>query len=123
MNKLKLFTVAGCLAFSQSVLAGSLVCSGTVEDIAYHSNNKLMVRLSSMNYGVFICDLSTDWVITGAEGRITAPETCQSILSMLLTARSTNQQINRLHLDGDTVPETCGEFTPWSSVFLRYLHF
>lgn len=103
--------------------AGSLVCSGTVESVAYHSNNKLMVKLSSMNTPVFFCSTNSNWTITGAEGRTMSPESCQVIFSVFLTAKTTKEPLTRVHFDGNDVPDSCSEFENWKSAFIRYVNF
>lgn len=120
MKKIILFLIA-FTTFNSA--AGSLVCEGTVESVAYHSNNRLMVRLSSMNTPVFFCSTNTDWVAPGAEGKIMSPESCQVIFSVFLTAKTTREPISRVHFDGDDVPDTCDSFESWKHVFIRYVNF
>ncbi len=102
-------------------MAGSLGCEGTVEAVAYHGNDKLMVQLSSMNAPVFFCNPNQQWSVPGAEGRVMSGETCKTVFSMLLTARTTQQYVQRIHFDGDSVPASCGEFANQAEVFIRYV--
>lgn len=66
----KLFTGL-LLASSFSVASAELVCGGTVDVLAYHANNKLMLKLSNMNVPVFFCSPDSEWVVArvGAIGR------------------------------------------------------
>lgn len=111
------------LLFSTSLLAGTLVCSGTVETVAYHGNDKLMVKLSSMNGPIFFCNPNEPWSVSGAQGRVMNPETCKAVFSMFLSARATGENISRVHFDGDAVPSSCTEFAPFTDVFVRYVKY
>lgn len=91
------------LFLSVNAAAGSLVCSGTVDSVAYHGNDKLMVKLSSMNTAVFFRDPNKAWSVTGASGRVMNSETCKAVFSMFLSARATKEVISRVHFDGDKV--------------------
>lgn len=120
---MKKLLLAAALCISANVSAGSLVCAGTVEEVAYHGNDKLMVKLSSMNLPVFFCNPNSQWTVPGAEGRVMNSETCKAVFSMFLAARSSGQPLNRVHFDGDSVPESCTDFTGFSQVFVRYVNY
>ncbi|EDP59773.1 hypothetical protein [Vibrio sp. AND4] len=109
--------------FPTTVTAGSLICSGKVEQVAYHGNNKLMIKLSSMNKAVFFCDPGSDWRVTGEPNRVMSPDTCKAVFSIFLSARSTGETINRVHFDGDDVPKNCSSFESWKNVFIRYVNY
>ena len=120
---MKKILLASLFLLSSNVSAGSLICSGTVDSVAYHGNDKLMVKLSSMNQPVFICNPNTTWTVSGAEGRIMSSETCKAIFSMFLSARATKENISRVHFDGDDVPSSCSAFASWKSVFVRMVSY
>lgn len=111
------------LLFSTNLYAGTLACDGTVETVAYHSNDKLMVKLSSMNTPVFFCNPSAQWTAPGAAGRVMSAETCKTVFSMFLTAKASNQHITKVHFDGDNVPSSCSMFVSYSEVFVRYVNY
>ncbi|MDO6499292.1 hypothetical protein [Photobacterium sanguinicancri] len=120
---MKKIILASLILLSSSVSAGSLVCTGTVDSVVYHGNDKLMVKLSSMNVPVFICNPNTTWTVAGAEGRVMSSETCKAIFSMFLSARATKENISRVHFDGDNVPSSCSSFGAWQSVFVRMVSY
>lgn len=111
------------MLFSLNATAGSLVCSGTVDTVAYHGNDKLMVKLSSMNAPVFFCDPNKEWSVSGEPGRVMNAETCKAVFSMFLSARATRETISKVHFDGDNVPTSCTGFISWSDVFIRYVNY
>ena len=111
------------LLLSLNSYAGSLVCTGTVETVAYHGNNQLMVKLSSMNTPVFFCNPETTWTVAGADGRTMGPETCKSLFAIFLSARATKEPISRVHFDGNSVPTSCTGFQSWQKVFIRYVNY
>lgn len=111
------------LLFSTNLFAGTLACSGTVDTVAYHGNDKLMVKLSSMNTPVFFCNPNAQWSVSGASGRVMSAETCKTVFSMFLTAKASKQHITKIHFDGDNVPTSCSAFTSWSDVFIRYVNY
>lgn len=120
--KHKLF-ISFLLLVPTTVSAGSLVCSGRVDQVAYHGNDRLMVKLSSMNTPVFFCNPSLDWKVSGEPNRVMSPETCKAVFSIFLSARSTGETISRIHFDGDNVPESCNSFQAWQEVFIRYVNY
>ncbi|GAB1624080.1 hypothetical protein AAOGI_41300 [Agarivorans albus] len=117
------YVVGFFVLFSSMVSAGSLVCDGTVDKVAYHGNDKLMVKLSSMNNPVFFCNPNADWRVSGAEGRVMKAETCKAVFSMFLSARTTKEFISRVHFDGDNVPAGCDKFESWKNVFIRFIYY
>ena len=122
MKVLKKLTLASLFACS-NVFAGSLICSGTVDSVAYHGNDKLMVKLSSMNTNVFFCNPNAEWRVAGAEGRVMNSETCKSVFSMFLAARASKEFISVVHFDGDNVPSTCTGFENFKDVFIRFVNY
>lgn len=110
------------LLFSTNLFAGTVICSGTVDSVAYHANDKLMVKLSSMNYPVFFCNPSAQWTVAGSSYVMSA-ETCKTIFSMFLTAKASKQTISSVYFDGDSAPASCSTFAPWSSVFVRFVQY
>ena len=115
----RLLLVSTALFFHAHANAGTIVCSGTVEDISYHANDKLMIRLSSMNVPIFICNPSAEWVVAGTSYR-TSAETCKTLFSTFLAARISGQEIRSLYLDGADVPASCGAWEPWKSANIRH---
>jgi len=100
--------------------SGTLMCSGSVAEVAYHSPGKLMIRLSSMNTGVIFCSTDSDWSVTGTEYGSTSPSACKALYSTFLTAKALGTPIVQVRFDGDAVPATCDSFAPWASVSIRY---
>lgn len=99
--------------------AGSLYCEGTVEKLSYHSPNKFMIKLSSMNSTVFFCNPSENWTVTGS-GYSTSQESCTAMYSTFLAAKMANKTITRMLFDGDDVPESCNSWGNWPSANIRY---
>jgi len=100
--------------------AGTVVCSGTVVVLAYHANNNLMVRLSSMNAPVFFCNPDSNWTVTGT-GYTTGPQTCKALYAIFLAAKLTGASFSAVYFDGDSVPAACNAWGPWLSANIRYL--
>jgi hypothetical protein len=105
---------------SPGVLAGTVVCSGTVETIAYHANNSLMVRLSSMNTPVYFCNPEITWNVAGYS---TGPQTCKMLYAMFLAARESGRTINSLYFDSDDAPTTCNTWATWKSATVRFFEY
>lgn len=113
---------AACL-FNVNCFAGSLTCDNVVvEHIAYHANNRLLIKLDKMNTSVFFCSPESEWAVSGTTYKMGA-ESCKAVFSMLLTAKTTGQSIRRVHFDGDDVPDTCDGWSNWSSAVIRYVNF
>ncbi|CCO48540.1 conserved exported hypothetical protein [Vibrio nigripulchritudo SOn1] len=106
---------------SSNAYAGTLSCKGTVDQIAYHANNKFMVKLSSMNRPVFFCNPETTWTVPGTAYK-TGPETCKMLYSTLLAAKATKSQVDYIHFDGDDVPANCMNWPAWPSANIRYIN-
>ncbi len=115
MKKLVLF-LALLPSFS---LAATLQCTGVVEKIGLHASDKIMLKLSSMNKAVFICSPNSEWVVSGT-GYKTSAETCKSMLSMLMHAKSTNAAMGNVWFDGDHVPASCSSWESWKTANVRY---
>ena len=103
--------------------AATVVCGGTVETLAYHQPGLLMLRLSNMNVPVFICSADEDWSPAGSLAGVTSPATCRTLYASFLAAKLARTTINNLYLDGDLVPGSCGGFSSWARVNLRYFDF
>lgn len=112
--------VATLLSFQ--VNAATVACTGTVEELSYHASNQLMIRLSSMNTPVYICNPSSEWVVPGTAYR-TSAETCRVLYSTFLTARVSGIPIRNLYFDGDDVPATCDTWGSWKSANIRHYKF
>jgi len=122
MNKSLIRMVLAALMSVMATAAnsGTLMCSGTVAEVAYHSPGKLMVRLNSMNTGVIFCSTDSDWSVTGTEYGSTSPSACKALYSTFLTAKALGTTTVQIRFDGDSVPATCTSFAPWASVSIRY---
>ena len=121
--KINKIILSCALTFSINASAGTLTCTGTVDTVAYHGNDKLMVKLSSMNTAVFFCNPNQNWSVPGEPGRVMSPETCKAVFSMFLSARATQERISSVHFDGDDVPTSCTGFGNWKNVFIRYVNY
>ncbi|MET1257411.1 hypothetical protein [Aliikangiella maris] len=78
-----------------------------------------MLKLSSMNKAIFICSPNSEWNIPGG-GYKTSAETCKSMLSMLMHAKSTKAEMGSVWLDGDDVPASCNAWGDWKSANVRF---
>jgi hypothetical protein len=112
--------VISLLLASPGVLAGTVVCSGTVETIAYHANNSFMVRLSSMNLPVYFCNPEITWNIAGYS---TGPQTCKMLYAMFLAARESGRALSVVYFDSDDAPTACNTWAAWKSATVRYFEY
>ena len=108
------------LLASPGVLAGTVVCSGTVETIAYHANNSFMVRLSSMNTPVYFCNPETTWNLAGYS---TGPQTCKMLYAMFLAARESGRAFSVVYFDSDDAPTACNTWATWKSASIRFFEY
>jgi hypothetical protein len=108
----------GC-AVPVAVSAGTVACVGTVDQLAFHSPGRLMLRLSSMNTPVFICSVDALWAPAGA-GYTTTPAACKTLYATFLTAKLTREVLNYVHFDGDEVPASCNAWATWANANVRY---
>jgi hypothetical protein len=102
--------------------AAELVCSGTVEEISYHANDQMMIRLSSMNAFVFVCNTEITWSVAGT-GYVTGPKTCAAMYSTFLAAKLSGKPINSMYFDGADVPTTCNGWGSWKNANIRHYRF
>lgn len=107
---------------SAQSFAGTIVCAGTVEEVSYHANDKLMLRLSSMNTVVFFCSPSSEWTVSGTTYK-TQPETCKTLFSLFLAARISGEEVSNVYFDGDDVPATCDGWENWKNANIRHFRF
>lgn len=112
--------VALSLALSSIANSATVVCNGTVDQLAYHQPGQLMLRLSSMNVPIFICSTEADWNVPGSLSGTTTTSACKTIYATLLSARLTHNQISSMYFDGDDVPAACNAFSVWTKVNVRY---
>tara|TARA_R110001599_G_scaffold249359_1_gene449223 strand:- start:11562 stop:11957 length:396 start_codon:yes stop_codon:yes gene_type:complete len=98
---------------------GTVVCSGKVDSLSYHSPNKFMVKLESMNRAVFFCDADTNWNVSGT-GYVTGPESCKTMYSTFLAAKMAGKQIKSMYFDGADVPVNCSSWESWKSASIRH---
>ena len=120
MNKILILIMA--VFCSVAVQAKSIVCAGTVTKLSYHSPNKFMIQLSSMNRPVFFCDASQEWTLAGG-GRTTSPEACNTLYSTFLAAKLSNTIITNMYFDGDDVPDSCDAWDSWVNANIRHYLF
>ncbi len=102
--------------------AGTLTCGGTVSNIGLHASNQLMVRLSSMNAAVFVCDPTKNWSVPGTTYQ-TGAETCKTMMAMLMTAKAKGESVGEVWFDGDDVPSSCTTWDNWKRANIRYFLF
>lgn len=110
------------LIAATSANAGTLVCAGTVTELAYHGPGNLYVRLSGMNNLVGICSTDVNWHPPGGLTGPTTPAACKTMYGTLLLAKQTGSVISSMYLDGDNLPASCAAFASWTNVNLRFLH-
>lgn len=111
-----------CIISIANAYAGTITCSGTVDFLSYHANIGLMLKLSSMNTQVFICNPDAEWNVPGTT-YITSPGACKALYSTFLSARVTGQPINSMYFDGDAVPATCNSWGNWQRANIRFYTF
>ncbi|MBW3532989.1 MULTISPECIES: hypothetical protein [Shewanella] len=99
--------------------AATIQCGGTVEKVGLHAPDGIMLKLSSMNNAVFICNPNSEWSVSGTP-YITSAETCKSMLSMLMHAKATQADMGSVWFDGDDVPATCSTWEAWKHTNVRY---
>jgi len=99
--------------------ANTLQCTGTVDKIGMHASNKIMLKLSSMNTAVYICSPEANWVVSGTTYS-TSAEMCDSLLSMLMHAKSTQSNVGDVWFDGDDVPANCNSWESWKKANIRF---
>ncbi|MCG9734738.1 hypothetical protein L1D51_12115 [Pseudoalteromonas shioyasakiensis] len=105
------------LAFS--VRSATIQCGGMVEKVGFHSPDKLMLKLSSMNRAVYICSPEYKWTVSGTSYS-TGPKMCQTMMSMLMHAKATRSDMGSIWFDGDDVPENCESWGAMKKANIRY---
>lgn len=121
LKKILVVTFISLFSIS-SAFAGTLQCPGKVAQIGMHANDKIMLRLTSMNTPVFICSMSERWEVSGASYKTTV-EMCKAIFSMFLTAKTTGAEMGDVWMDGDDVGDSCTSFKSWGKVNIRHFMF
>lgn len=119
-TSLKRVLVAAMVSLASTAHTANVICNGTVDILAYHQPGNLMLKLSSMNVPVFICNTDIDWVVAGTASGNTSPKACKALYATFLTAKITGAAINDMYLDGDQVPASCNSFASWTQVNVRY---
>lgn len=120
MKKLVLLTFVASL-FSLQCYAGTIQCSGKVAQIGMHANDKIMLRLTSMNRPVFICSMAERWEVDGTVYKTTV-EMCKALYSMFLTAKTTGAEVGDVWMDGNDA-NSCSSFESWKKVNVRHFMF
>jgi len=110
------------MSLSINSYAGTVICSGTVDMLAYHAPDSMMVRLSSMNAPVTFCKPGQDFSVPGSNYVIDA-DTCKSIYSSFLSAKMSGKPIQTMYFDGDDVPASCDQWGSWKYAVIRYFTF
>ena len=105
--------------FASAASAGSLICSGTVDELSYHASGNFMLRLSSMNKAVMFCNPEQEWIVPGTTYK-TGPEVCKMLYSTFLAAKTTGTPIHNMYWDGDQVPTSCTGWGDWIKANIRY---
>ena len=108
------------LLAAQLTEASGLYCSGTVDKLSYHSPNKFMIKLNTMNTPVFFCNPSGTWTVSGATTYETSKESCNTMYSTFLAAKMSGKVISNMVFDGDGVPNDCGSWSTWQSANIRH---
>ncbi|WP_072680854.1 hypothetical protein [Arcobacter sp. LA11] len=122
MNIKKIIVVSIVFFHSLVAVAGTVVCSGKVEVLAYHANDKLMIKLDSMNHNVFFCSPDSKWSVLGTS-HTTSPNTCKTMYSTFLAAKISGKTIKDMYFDGDDVPSSCNKWEAWKKANIRYYSF
>ncbi len=107
---------------SSPLYAGTVICSGKVEQLAYHADNSFMIKLDSMNVPVFFCSPEIEWAVVGTEYK-TGPETCKLLYASFLSAKSSGAILKTIYFDGGDVPERCDGWGDWKRANIRYFNF
>ena len=115
----KLFFALPIATVASTASAGTLVCSGTVDELSYHASGNFMLRLSSMNKAVMFCSPEQEWVVPGTAYK-TGPEVCKMLYSTFLAAKMTGKPIHNLYWDGDQVPTSCIGWGDWFKANIRH---
>lgn len=106
--------------------AGTVVCGGTVQSVAYHTTasekGQLMIKLSGMNTPVFICSPDVTWAVGGTTFTTTAAS-CKAMYASFLAAKASGTPISTIYFDGDQVPAACNAWAAWSVANVRYFEF
>ncbi|MFN3900694.1 MAG: hypothetical protein ACK4GU_11535 [Alishewanella aestuarii] len=107
------------LISSATSYANTVVCEGEIEILAYHANNNLMLKLSSMNVPVFFCSPDANWTVAGTDYQ-TGPNSCQTMYSTFLAAKLAGKRLASVYFDGDQVPDSCNGWGNWQKANIRY---
>ena len=117
--KKQILTLLTLAIASGLVDAGTAVCSGKIAELAYHANNRLMIRLETMNKLVFFCSPDSEWSVAGTN-YVSGPETCKTLYSTFLSAKISGKSITSLYFDGDDVPASCNNWGSWKKANIRF---
>lgn len=102
---------------SQIALAtDGINCTGIVSTIGIHGTNRVMLRLSSMNTVVQICDLGQSVGTTYPN----TPDQCKADYATLVTAYALGTNIS-VWFDNVQTGTNCGNFAPWELAVARWI--
>lgn len=115
------FTAATLLTLALSVqaMAGTIICGGKVDQLAYHAPNRLMIKLDSMNTPVFFCNTEEEWSVPGTT-TTTGPGACKTLYSTFLAAQLSGKVISNMYFDGDAAPGSCNTWGNFQNANIRY---
>jgi hypothetical protein len=99
--------------------AATLTCSGRISQLNYHSPDRFMLQLDSMNAPVFFCNPSTVWSVAGT-GYTTSPESCRTMVGLFQSGKLSDRTLAVVYFDGDEVPASCNGWSSWQNANIRY---
>ena len=106
-----------CVVMSKNSYAtDAIVCEGTVATIGVHGTDRVILRLSSMNTVVNICNLNST---LGTTYPISA-EQCKAAYSTLLTAYSLGKTMS-IYFDNVQTGTSCSNFAAWEVATARWV--
>ena len=105
---------------SSQARAGTIVCSGKISVLAFHTPNGMMIQLDSMNVPVYFCKTDEVHTVAGTPYS-TSPETCKTLYSTFLAVKAAGKTVSGMYFDGDSAPTTCNGWSgAWLSANIRY---
>ena len=119
MKLLMRLTIVILALASFSARAGTVVCSGAIEQVHMHASKMMMIKLSGMNTSVFFCRPDQAWSPAGAN-QSTSPEMCRTLVSLFMAGKLAGKSVVGMYFDGDEVPADCNSWGNWKSANIRY---
>jgi len=109
-------TVIFSVLTTSALAANSFSCEGAVAEVGIHGTNKVVLKLTSMNTVVNICNPEQQLGSTYP----VSPEQCKLAYSTLLTAYAMDKKI-RVYFDNVVTGDSCGSFKSWEVATVRYV--